>query len=236
MAEIPDALAEELTSLFGARVQAQGAKATEHAVRALVDAEKGRRGVPDPVTGAFHALALTQGSLLRYEYDLSTHGHHEGWEIGAVIVDPIELIKVNQSHGFPAGDATLRAIFDTLHATFPSGRIVRIHSDAFAVLLPPSSERVVDAALEQTARDALREGVPWRLAEAGLTGIDLEYTVALMQLIVEHPSHWQVLGPLVWAEAERALVLARTRAAQGVQRRRIPLEAAVPIATREPVA
>jgi GGDEF domain-containing protein len=236
MAEIPDELAKELVSLFGARMQAHREKATEQALRALLDAERSRRGEPDRVTGAFHVLALTQGSLLRYEYDLSTHGHHEGWEIGAVIVDPLELIKVNQSHGFPAGDAALRAIADTLREVFPSGRLVRIHSDAFAMLLPPSSERVVDAGLEQTTREALREGVPRRLTAAGLSGIALDYTVALLHLIIENPSHWQVLGPLVWAESERALVLARTRAAQGVQRRRIPLEAAVPIATREPVA
>ncbi|MGA9520893.1 MAG: GGDEF domain-containing protein [Myxococcaceae bacterium] len=235
MAQIPDDLADELTALFGQRIQVHREKATEQAVRALLDAEKARRGEPDAITGAFHVLSLTQGALLRYEYDLPTHGHYEGWEIGAVIVDPVELIKVNQSHGFPAGDATLRAIADTLQDVFPTGRLVRIHSDALAMLLPPSSERVVDAGLEQTTREALRDGVPRRLAAAGLTGISLDYTVALLHLIIEHPSHWQVLGPLVWAESERALVLARTRAAQGVQRRRIPLEASVPITTREPL-
>jgi hypothetical protein len=129
----------------------------------------------------------------------------------------------------------LRAISETLEELFPTGKRVRLHSDAIAVLLPPSSERAIDADMEGQARDALQKQVPERVARAGQPRAagELEYTIALLHLIVEQPSHWQVLGPLIWAESERALVLARAGAASGVQRRRIPLEGAVPITTRE---
>src|SRR5262252_9923508 len=43
------------------------------ALRALVESEGCRRGVPDPVSGALHVSALTQGALLRPEFDLSVH-------------------------------------------------------------------------------------------------------------------------------------------------------------------
>ena len=57
----------------------------------LVEAELHRRGMPDAVTGAFHALALKEGQLLKEEFDLNTHGHADGWVLGAVTVDPLEF-------------------------------------------------------------------------------------------------------------------------------------------------
>src|SRR5690242_20586320 len=140
MAEISDELATALVALFGPRVQMQKDQGLETALRALYDAERFRRGEPDP-SGAFHAFALLQGSLLRREYDLSTHGHYEeGWAIGAVVVDIKELILVNQAHGFETGDRALREVVAALKALYPSALVVRIHSDAFAALLPPSAE------------------------------------------------------------------------------------------------
>ncbi len=44
----------------------------------LLDEEHARRGAPD-ATGALNPLALPQGTLLKEEFDLSTHAHHEGW-------------------------------------------------------------------------------------------------------------------------------------------------------------
>lgn len=228
MPPIRDDQAQALLSLFGARVQAHGDKAVEVALDALLDAERFRQGAPDP-TGAVHVLALTQGALLRYEYDLSTHGHWDGWEVGAVVVDIQRLILVNQEHGFPAGDAALRAVAGALRDAYPSGKVVRIHSDAFAVLLPPSAERVMEVALEEQTRTALHAGVARRLAEEKAPALVLDYTLALLHLTLARPSHWQVLGPLVWAECERALTLARTQQVTGVQRRRIELDAAVPL-------
>ena len=189
--------------------------------RSLLDAERHRRGEPD-ATGAFHALALIQGPLLKHEYDLSTHGHYEeGWEIGAVIVDVQSLITINEAHGFLAGDTLLRLLVATLGGVFPTGKIVRIHSDAFAVLLPPSAEREMTESLSGRVDDALKKSV------ALATG----FTISLLALTISKPSHWQVLGPLVWAECERAHTMTRAGQASGIQRRRVELDAAVPMTT-----
>jgi GGDEF domain-containing protein len=234
MAELPDDLTKELLCLFGPRLQVPPGRALEQVVRTLVTAEQARQGRKDPVSGAYGSLALLHGALLKPEYDLSTHGHWEGWPIGAVIVDIERLILVNQAHGFPAGDAVLRAVADTLAEGFPTGKVVRLHGDAFVVLLPPSAEREVTAESEDGVRRLLEQGVPSRLREAKVAELPLAYTVALLRLCIEQPSHWQVLGPLVWAESERTLVLAKTGAASGVQHRRIPLSGSVPLGTREP--
>ncbi len=227
MSEIPDELAQRLRNFFGARVAVHGADATVKAIEALVEAESARRGEPDPVSGAFHGLALTQGSLIKREYDLSTHGHWDGWEVGAVIVDVKALIRVNMEHGFAAGDAVLRAVATALGERFPTARVVRIHPDAFAVLLPPSAEVAVDASLEPSVREALARRVPELLAQAKAPELALDYSVALLHLTIVKPSHWQVLGPLLWAECERALTLASRGMTSGLQRRRVELDAAV---------
>lgn len=227
MTTLPEALAQRLQNFFGARVAVHGEDATLKAVEALVEAESARRGEPDPVSGAFHGLALTQGSLIKREYDLSTHGHWEGWDVGALIVDIKHLIRVNMEHGFAAGDAVLRAVATALQETFPSARVVRIHPDAFAVLLPPSAEVAIEASLEPSTREALARRVPALLGAAKAPALTLDYTVAMLHLTVVKPSHWQVLGPLMWAECERALTLASRGMASGVQRRRVELDAAV---------
>src|SRR5271170_7977052 len=109
------------------------------ALSALLDAESCRQGGPDPISGALNILFLTQGSLLRPEYDVSVHAHAP-WEVGLLTVDIVELIRVNQVAGFKVGDALLRAVADCLAATFPRAPVVRIHTDCFAVLFVPSSE------------------------------------------------------------------------------------------------
>lgn len=180
---------------------------------ALREAERYRRGEPEAKSGAFHVWALTQGALLKHEYDLSTHGHWEGWVIGALVVDLQRLINLNMERGFAAGDEALRQVASALARRWPRGKVVRIHGDAFALLLPPSAEVPVTEALLDEARAALPP--------------ELQYTLSLVELTIVSPSHWQVLGPLVWAECERAHVLAKSGQAQGVQRRRIELDAAV---------
>lgn len=52
--------------------------------------------------------------------------------------------------------------------------------------------------------------------------------MSLLELTVDAPSHWQVLGPLLWAELERTHVMERTGRAQGLQRRRIRLDGSIP--------
>ncbi|MFP2909770.1 hypothetical protein ACLESD_32935, partial [Pyxidicoccus sp. 3LFB2] len=54
------------------------------------------------------------------------------------------------------------------------------------------------------------------------------WTVSLLELTVDAPSHWQVLGPLVWAELERTHVMVRTGRASGLQQRRLRLDGFVP--------
>src|SRR5271165_6199134 len=185
----------------------QGALALE----ALLDAEACRRGGPDPVSGALHILFLTQGGLLKPEYDISLHAHLP-WEVGLLTVDVVELIRVNQAAGFPAGDAFLRAVASCLLATFPRAPVVRIHTDCFAVLFPPSSETAVTEEVRRRAHAALVEAVADFRAKEPRLPEPMHFTLGLARLQVMDPSHWQVLGPLVWAEAERTHVLARAAA------------------------
>lgn len=196
--------------------------AASFAVQALLDAERWRRGAADDVSGAFHALALTQGSLLKEEYDLSTHGHQPGWVVGAVIVDIRELTMVNQRHGFEVGDTVLRATAKSLQAFSPQAKVVRIHSDAFAMLLGPMAERQVEPSTAEAVRERLTTEAP--KLEPSLT-----YSIASLELTLVSPSHWQVLGPLVWAECERALVMEQRSGPSGVQKRKVVLDGAVPL-------
>jgi GGDEF domain-containing protein len=197
------------------------------AVQTLVEAERARRGLPDK-SGAVQSLALTQGTLLKEEYDLSTHAHHDGWRVGAIIVDVQQMMRVNMRVGFAKGDAVLQAVVASLAAQYPGAKVVRIHADAFAALLVPSSQREVregdaDATRARLAED-VRRAMPEGTAAEDVPG----FTVSLLELTVDAPSHWQVLGPIVWAELERAHVMERTGRASGLQRRRIRLDGFVP--------
>jgi GGDEF domain-containing protein len=206
--------AATLRALFpwsGARSDPEAA-----ALDALIEGEQARRGQPDPISGALHAYALTQGAVLKEEFDLATHAHHPAWRIDAITVDLLSLITVNQERGFDAGHALLRATASALKRLYPRGKLVRIHGDCFAALLPPSAETLVD--------DATRDRV-----RATLTA-ELQHpvTVSAFSLEVIAPSHWQLLGPLVWAEAERAHALERRGGAPPVQRRRFDLDGYLP--------
>jgi GGDEF domain-containing protein len=198
------------------------------ALTALLEAEASRRGDPEPVTGAFHVTALTQGPLLRPEYDLSVHAH-AGWEVGAVIVDVLGMIHVNQEAGFALGDRFLRAIATALAEAFPTARVVRIHTDCFAALLPPSSDVELEEPHLDVARAALERAVEAFQAREGAPRRSPGFTVSGLRLRILEPSHWQVLGPLVWAEVERAHVMARRGLAGGIQKRELRLEGRVPL-------
>lgn len=190
----------------------------DKALIAMIDAEAHRRGERDAISGAFHALALTQGSLLKEEYDLSTHSHHAGWVIGAAVVDIRELTVVNMNHDFPTGDQVLHDTATTLMRAAPNAKVVRVHSDAFAVLLGPMAQQAIEPGLTRQLRSALRQNAR----------LPVEYSVGLLELTIVGPSHWQVLGPLVWAECERALVLARRAPYEGVLKRKIVLDGGLP--------
>lgn len=188
------------------------------ALIAMIDAEAHRRGERDAISGALHALGLTQGSLLKEEYDLSTHSHHAGWVMGAAVVDIRELTVVNMNHGFETGDQVLHDTAVALQRVAPNAKVVRVHSDAFAVLLGPMAQQPVTAGLTRELRMALKTNAR----------LPVEYTIGLLELTVVGPSHWQVLGPLVWAECERALVLARRAPYEGVLKRKIVLDGGLP--------
>ncbi len=194
----------------------------------LVDAELHRRGYPDAVTGAVHALALNQGQLLKEEFDLSTHGHSDGWVIGAVLIDPLEFTLFNMRYGFKAGDAALRAMVEGMKEVCPTAKVVRIHTDGFAVLLGPTADQKISADL----LPRLREVLPAKVA--AVTPKDAEpekrvvFTFGLLELTVVDPPNWQILGPLVWAECERALVIARRQPTEALQLRRVTLDGRLP--------
>ncbi|HLL01565.1 MAG TPA: GGDEF domain-containing protein [Myxococcaceae bacterium] len=198
------------------------------AVETLLEAERARRGQPDKL-GALQALALTQGHLLKEEFDLSTHAHHDGWSVGAVIADVRGMISVNARFGFGVGDAVLKATVDSLGAQYPGAKVVRIHPDAFAALLTPTSQLTVSPEQKEATRKRLAEDVA-RVLPAGTAVEDMPgHTVTLLEFTVDQPSHWQVLGPLLWAELERAHVMERlSRTTEPVQRRRIRLDGFVP--------
>lgn len=194
----------------------------------LVDAELHRRGTPDAVSGAIHALALTQGSLVKEEYDLSTHGHAEGWVMGAVLVDPLELTLFNMRYGFKAGDAALRAMVEAMKSICPRAKVVRIHTDGFAVLLGPTADQPVTAELLPKMRAALEARVLAATPEDGEPKRETKFTLGALELTVVDPPNWQMLGPLVWAECERALFIARRAPYDGVLKRRIVLDGRLP--------
>lgn len=216
----------ELTSAQLASLRALDPKAARTGVpdpvsglEALIEAEEARRGYPDRVTGAFHSWALLHGSLLKNEYDLSTHAHHEAWEIGAVVVDLNRTIALNMRYGFEGGDRALRALAQALIRLFPSGKTVRIHTDCFAVLLPPSAERPLEEGLRAQVLQQVPGEVRAALPDDGDPPEACALTVALLRLRLRSPSHWQVIGPLVWAECERALTAAKLGRTQIAERR-----------------
>ncbi|MCA2979606.1 MAG: GGDEF domain-containing protein [Myxococcaceae bacterium] len=191
----------------------------------VVDAELHRAGHPDATTGAFHALALKEGSLLKEEYDLSTHGHADGWVVEAAVVDPREFTLFNMRHGFPAGDAALKALVQALKRVLPTAKVVRTHTDGFAVLLGPTA----DARLRPEHLAELKRALPEAVAGASPAGAEpMAFTVGALRLTVVDPPHWQVLGPLVWAECERALVIARRAPFEGLLERRVVLDGRLP--------
>lgn len=204
-----------------------GADAVSTALNALIEAERQRRGDPDPVTGAIWGKALLEGTLLSREYDRDTHGHWDAWPIAAVTVDLKETIKLNMRYGFAEVDVALRAFATALKTRFPKGKVVRTQGDAFTVLLPPSAETTIDASLSEELPRLLAPAIQAALPEDGEAKPDLRFTIALLNLRISDPPNTRVLGPLVWAECERAYVLQQSGKASGVQERRLDLHGSV---------
>jgi GGDEF domain-containing protein len=213
-------------ALLGLFPRVQGrADAPTWLVDQVVDAELHRAGHPDATSGAFHALALNQGTLMKEEYDLSTHGHAEGWVMEALLVDPLEFTLFNMRHGFPAGDLALKAMVQAMKRVLPTAKVVRLHTDGFAVLLGPTA----DTRLEPAHRRALEAELPAAVAAVAPAGEPpMRFTLGALRLTVVDPPNWQLLGPLVWAECERALLIARRAPFDGVLERRVELHGRLP--------
>jgi GGDEF domain-containing protein len=202
--------------------------ATSWCVDRLVEAELYRRGRPDSITGAAHVLALTQGALLKEEFDLSTHGHAAGWSIGAVLLDPREFMLFNMRYGFEAGHAALRAMVASLRSVCPKAKIVRVHTDGFAALLGPTAEQMLDDSMLHEVSMALAREVSPVMPDDGEPPRVMEYTLGLLEVNVIDPPNWQILGPLVWAECERALIIGRRTGSPKIARRTISLNGRLP--------
>jgi GGDEF domain-containing protein len=193
----------------------------ERALEWLGQEDAWRRGGRDRVSGAFHRLALLQGALLREDFDAGLHSGEAGWRLGAVLVDPIAFMPFNAVHGFVEGDKALAAIVSALQGAFAGAKVVRIHADGFAVLLGPTAEARLAPASEATARAALA-------AVAAQWKPGLEFTVTTLDLTLVSPSHHEVIGPLVWAECERALMAKKAAPGAAGAVRRIVLDALLP--------
>jgi GGDEF domain-containing protein len=194
---------------------------SERSLEWLAQEDSWRRGGRDRVSGAQHRLGLLQGTLLKEDFDAGLHSGEAGWRIGAVLVDLVALTLVNFKHTFPEGDRALASTVEALRGAFPGAKVVRIHSDAFAVLLGPTAEAKFSPDSERVAREALA-------AVSTRWSPPLEFTIALLDLTLVSPSHHEVIGPLVWAECERALMLKKRVPSTGIVSRRIALDALLP--------
>jgi hypothetical protein len=212
----------QLTALRSAfpEVAARFPVQSERSLEWLAQEDAWRRGGRDLVSGASHRLGLLQGALLKEDFDAGMHAGEGGWRLGAVLVDAVALTLFNAAHGFAEGDAALAAMVAALRAAFAGAKVVRIHSDAFAVLLGPTAEARLSPASEGVARAALTVATAqWKP--------QLEFTVAMLDLTLVSPSHHEVIGPLVWAECERALMAKKKVPATGLMVRRVVLDALV---------
>ncbi|HEY1334737.1 MAG TPA: GGDEF domain-containing protein, partial [Myxococcaceae bacterium] len=96
----------------------------------------------------------------------------------------------------------------------------------YAVLFLPSSGEQLEEEHLVRARATLVDVTSAVTASGPST--NLAYTLSALRLRVFDPSHWQVLGPLLVAEIERAHVMARRGLASGIQERELRLEGRVP--------
>lgn len=219
---IDDDLVQTITELAPGLVE--GEKHFGDGLESVVLQALMRKGAPDPQTGALARSYLIEGVLLRDTLEQPEQGLDGEWRAGIVAVDVRSLLLVNDRLGMEAGEKVLKAVADGLRAFCPERPIVRLHGDAFAALyLPPGSHSLSDQTPARVA-DGLVGLVHERLPDLTESDVEPAFTVAALDLVIDRPFHWRVLGPLVWAEAERAHVSVRTGRAEGLQSRAIRLD------------
>jgi GGDEF domain-containing protein len=144
------------------------------------------------------------------------------------LVDPLEFTLFNMRYGFEAGDAALKAMVAAMKQECPTAKVVRLHTDGFAMVFGPTSEARVQPSLVEPVRRAMQKAVE------AVTPVQAEpkqlvvYTMGCFELTVVDPPNWQVLGPLVWAECERALVIIKRQPYEGVLSRTVALHGRLP--------
>ena len=218
---VDDALAEAAIALMVPHAQTHPAPDDlKRALEQFVRLEQARRGAADPLTGALPVLALLQGDRLKREFDLSVHAH-TGWPVGAIIVDVKGLIRINAERGMRAADEVLVSAASALGRAVPGAVLLRVHGDCLAALFLPSTGLDLE--------EAHLERVSVALGEA-----PVGFTVSALRLRIFDPAHWQVLGPLVVSEIERAHVMARRGLASGIQERTLRLDGRVPAGAATP--
>lgn len=219
---IDDDLVDTITDL--APQEVEGRKHFGDGLQSVVLQALMRKGVPDPQTHTLTRSYLIEGLLLGDTLEQPELGLDGEWRCGVVSVDVRGLIHINDRLGMDGGEQMLKVVADGLRAFCPDRPIVRLHGDAFAALyLPPGEHNISDGSPERLA-GALGALADERMPELEDHDLDAEFTVAALDLVIDRPFHWRVLGPLVWAEAERAHVAVRTGRASGLQHRRIDLD------------
>src|SRR5262249_43975573 len=114
-------------------------------------------------------------------------------------------------------------------SAFPGAPVVRVHTDCFAALLVPSTGLELEPSHPALAAEALRKAADEFRAREGTPAHGPSFTISALRLRLFDPSHWPVPGPLLWAEIERAHVMASRGLASGIQERELRLDGRVPI-------
>ncbi|HUA11627.1 MAG TPA: GGDEF domain-containing protein [Solirubrobacteraceae bacterium] len=109
----------------------------------------------DPVTGAMNRRAMHR----RLDEEIG-RARRTGGPLSCLLVDLDDFKRVNDVHGHPAGDATLRGVVQALISEFRSfDRVARYGGDEFVVILPNADlENAVVAGARALDRLALVAG------------------------------------------------------------------------------